>query len=97
MTYQNEKPEPLDERDLETRFDEFFDEINGNVKIGSLDIGSASRVLAEVDPTAYRTCFNDWLDSETRDGSIVEDGGEYFDRNDFESWKEDAPTEGDES
>lgn len=52
----------ISEQDAAERYDEFLDEI-GDVKIGELSY-SASRVLKEVDPTAYRCGMADWLDSE---------------------------------
>ncbi len=44
--------------DFDAMYDEMLDEVHGEF-MGY----SASRILEEVDPTAYRTGFNDWLDS----------------------------------
>lgn len=53
----------ITERAALERFDDFLDEIHGAVKCGELE-WDMSRVLKEMDPTAYRCGFNDWLDSE---------------------------------
>lgn len=53
----------ISERDAHQRFDEFLDEIHGTVKCGELE-WDMSRVLKEMDPTAYRCGLNDWLDAE---------------------------------
>lgn len=45
------------------QFNEWLDEMFTPYNIGYLE-WSASRVLEELDPIAYRTMFNDWLDSE---------------------------------
>lgn len=37
-----------------------------------------SRALEEVDPTAYRCGYSDWLDSEIRNKSITEHDGKYY-------------------
>lgn len=44
-------------------YDEMLDEVYGDVEVGSLS-WSASRVLAEMDPTAYRCGISDWADNE---------------------------------
>lgn len=51
------------EKRAEELYDEYLDEVNPVVKICGMEY-SPSRVLEEVDPTAYRCGFNDWLDSE---------------------------------
>lgn len=43
-------------------------------------------VLESDDPTAYRCGFNDWLDAES--DRIVEIGGNYYDRDEAESARE---------
>ena len=45
------------------KYDEYLDEVNGDVRIGSLTY-SASRVLKEVDEIAYRCGYSDWSDAE---------------------------------
>jgi hypothetical protein len=57
------KNEPLSEEYEE--YDDFLDEVSGDVQIGILSY-SASQVLKEVDPIAYRCGFSDWLDSMPR-------------------------------
>lgn len=53
----------ISESDALQRFDEMLDEIHGTVKCGELE-WDMSRVLKEMDETAYRCGFSDWLDSE---------------------------------
>lgn len=45
----------------EQGYDDWLDEISGEVTIGSLSY-SASRVLSQVDPIAYRCGFSDYVD-----------------------------------
>lgn len=52
-------------------YDEFLDS-TGEVEIGTLTY-SASRVLKEVDPTAYRVGLADFLDSEGVDSDELEE------------------------
>ena len=40
---------------------------------------TTSRVLKEVDPTAYRCGYADWLDSEITNKALTEHGGKYYD------------------
>ncbi len=51
-------------------YNEMLDETYENYHIGELS-WTASQILAELDPTAYRCGFNDWLDAE--DIEIEED------------------------
>lgn len=44
-------------------YDAMLDECHEPMKIGYMSF-SASEVLSECDPIAYRCGFNDWLDSE---------------------------------
>lgn len=44
-------------------YDEMLDEIYDSVKIGTSEF-SPSLVLKNLDPIAYRSGFNDWLDAE---------------------------------
>ncbi|HTF53580.1 MAG TPA: hypothetical protein VK735_39560 [Pseudonocardia sp.] len=55
--------EPLSWDEVYERYDDMIDEIDGPVTIGELTY-QPSRVLREIDPTAYRCGFNDWADSE---------------------------------
>lgn len=59
----SEPTEKISEDDALARYDEHLDEIYTPYNIGVLEF-APSRVLKELDPTAYRTGFNDWLDSE---------------------------------
>lgn len=65
--------------DLETAYSAYLDDEHPECKIAGLSY-CTSDVLQQVDPTAYRCGFNDWLDSETSDGSIHEIAGKYWDR-----------------
>lgn len=67
-----------DESTLDQEYRDFIDESN-EVKIMGMSY-CASRVLEELDPTAYRCGFNDWLDSEEWD----EFEGDYMKRDDIE-------------
>jgi hypothetical protein len=40
---------------------------------------AVSRALGEVDPTAYRCGYADWLDSELENKALTEHGGKYYD------------------
>lgn len=61
----------LDETDLHTRYDEMLDEVYPVATIGGMSY-APSYALGLVDPIAYRTGFNDWLDSEITEGTIIE-------------------------
>lgn len=52
-------------------FDEYLDEVLGDISVGTLSY-SASRVLLNVDPVAYRCEFNDWCDAEGIDTDELE-------------------------
>lgn len=66
---------------MEKLYDEWLDECLGEVTIGTLTY-QASRTLKEVDPTAYRCGFGDFIDS--ADGSITcEDCGETLEGDDL--------------
>lgn len=56
-------------------YDEFLNEVDGPVKIGSLTF-DASRVLRKLDPIAYRVGFFDWADAEDIDTDDLEDDAE---------------------
>ena len=63
--------EEIEEYELQAQYDELLDDVYGDVSIAGYSYNT-SRTLYEIDPTAYRTGFLDWLDSEIQDGSIVE-------------------------
>ena len=57
--------------EAEEMYENMIDEISGDVRIGSLTY-MASEVLREIDPTAYRCGFNDYLDSLLEDYTITD-------------------------
>lgn len=61
---------------LDEMYGGFLDEIHGRVKICGYEY-SSSRALEEVDPTAYRCGYADWLDSQVKDESIYEHDDTY--------------------
>lgn len=69
----------INEYDLEKRYDDFLTEVFGDVKICGHAYDSAN-ALKEIDPTAYRCSFADWLDSEVSDERLfIHADGEYYD------------------
>lgn len=58
-----EESNTISEREALERFDEFLDECWESVWVCGLEF-TTSRALKELDPTAYREQFNNWLDSE---------------------------------
>lgn len=52
----------LQDYELEELYKEMLDEVYGVVKVAGYEY-ETSRTLQEIDPTAYRVGFNDWLDS----------------------------------
>lgn len=63
----------ISEAESYNRYDEMLDEVCGIVTIGMLTY-NPSRVLKSVDPIAYSTGYNDWLDMELTEGSFkIED------------------------
>lgn len=52
----------LSDYDLKKMYCDFLDEIYPECKIAGYEY-STSRALAEIDPTAFRCGFADWLDS----------------------------------
>jgi hypothetical protein len=61
----------ISERMAEEMYDEMLDDCEGPVTLCGITY-SASQVLREVDPTAYRCGFNDYVDSLTHDDIFVE-------------------------
>lgn len=71
--------------DREARFDDMLDECYSFEKVGGIFANmSPSRVLKEVDPTAYRCGVNDYEDSE----SWVEIDGECYEQEEAEKAKQ---------
>jgi len=65
------------ERDILSRYDDFLDEVYGEVQIGPYKYAT-SHALKLIDETAYRCGFNDWTDSEIQDNRLIEYKGEYY-------------------
>lgn len=60
---------PIEDGELYEWYDEMLDQVYGDF-MGSY---SASRVLKEVDPIAYRVGFHDWTDSQVQDGDLLDE------------------------
>lgn len=58
-------------KEAEEAYDDMLDEVSGPVRIGILEY-SASRVLREVDPIAYRVGLHEFIDSEGIDSDDLE-------------------------
>jgi hypothetical protein len=67
----------LGDYELHQMYDEMLDEIYPECKIGNMDY-STSRVMKDVDPTAYKVGFSDWLDNEISEGIIIEENDKYY-------------------
>lgn len=72
---------------LEEMYDDFLDEVYPECPIAGLNY-STSKALKEVDPTAYRCGFSDWLDAQCSDGALFEHDGDYYDEDPNEEDKE---------
>ena len=71
------------EHHLESRYNDFLDDLYGEISIAGLKY-STSDAQKQIDPTAYRCGFNDWLDSELENEYIFEHDGEYYDEQPIE-------------
>jgi hypothetical protein len=69
--------------DLEQRHRNMLDECYGEISIGYLTF-SASRIVEEMDPIAFRCAVSDSTDSE----NVVEIRGDYYDADDAERVKQ---------
>jgi len=69
--------EEISDYELHQMYDDMLDEIYPECKIGGMNY-STSRALKEVDPTAYRVGFVDWLDSEISNEVIMEENDKYY-------------------
>jgi hypothetical protein len=70
--------EELSDKELEDQYDEMLDDCYGlTVKIAGHDY-RVSRALKEVDPTAHRCGFADWLDTECRAKNLFEADDKYY-------------------
>lgn len=82
--------EILDDDDMHDRYDEWLDEIYGEVNIGYSTF-SPSEILKELEPITYRVGFSDFESSATEDNSIMnlddcppcEECGEKMDRDEI--------------
>ncbi len=74
--------------DLESRYDSMLDECYPEIKIGYLTF-SPSRVLAELDPIAYRCGMSDWESSE----GFIEIGGDYYEQSECEKIRDELVSE----
>lgn len=63
--------------ELLARYHESLNKIYGTVKICG-EVYEAANALRELNPTAYRCRFADWLDSQITAGVIQEDGDKYY-------------------
>jgi len=68
----------LTDYELDERYRQFLDEHYGQIDICGLKY-LASIALREIDPTAYRCGFNDWLDIEIAAGMLFEHDDRYYD------------------
>jgi len=62
MNWKSIIKEKLSDDDLREQYDEMLDEVYGEIKIGTLTF-SPSRVLRELDETAYRIGLYEYEDS----------------------------------
>lgn len=69
--------EELNDKELHEYYDDMLDEIYGDCKVANYCY-STSRTLQEIDPTAYRCGFSDWLDNEITEGIFIEADGKYY-------------------
>jgi len=67
--------EEISEYDLDQRYKDMLDEVYGDAEIAGMKYAT-SRALEELDPTAYRVGFSDWLDGE--DDIIEGSDGKYY-------------------
>ena len=80
--------------DMDERYRDMLDDCYSLKSVGGpFTHMSAARVLADQDPTAYRCGFNDWLDGESRDGGVIEVGGEWYDADDVEKIRDEIEGE----
>lgn len=77
----------LEEFELEEFYQDFLDDIYGQVNIGGYKYDT-SMALKNIDPTAYRCGFNDWLDSEYQEITFTANSGKletvYISKQDYD-------------
>ena len=71
--------EELSDGTLDEMYSEMLDSCFEDVNICNVHTYSTSYVLKNVDPTAYRCGYVDWLDSELENKALTEHGGKYYD------------------
>lgn len=69
--YWNADGDELTDYDLGNMYDDALDETWGDAEVAGCTFAT-SRALRELDPVAYRTGFNDWLDAQIRDGDVLD-------------------------
>jgi hypothetical protein len=77
----------LDGEALHERYDEFLNETFEDPKVACASMEPA-QFLRREDPTAYNCGYNDWLDGELKDGSLIELDDCIFDREALDELKE---------
>jgi hypothetical protein len=88
--------EELDKIDTDELYDQMLDDCFSLESVGGpFAHMSASRVLKEVDPVAYRCGKNDWEDSESRE-QWEEIEGDYYDKREVEEIREEIESENDD-
>jgi hypothetical protein len=70
----------LTDRQLKDAFNEYLDEVCGDVTIGQYTY-TASYTLNRVDPIAYNEDFNNWLNNECEDERLFIVDDEYYSEN----------------
>lgn len=76
----------LDEDRLHDMYDDYINELNGPVMVMGCKYGDAAKLWEEIDPTAYRCGYNDWLDGESKSGNITElSDGEWMDTEEYDN------------
>jgi len=76
-------------QDLDERYDHFLDDVYETVNIAGHEY-CTSKALEEIDPTAYRCGFDDWLDSECQNNAMVEIDGDHYDYDEVETFLNDV-------
>ena len=66
----------LSEYELERMFDEYIDDVEGQVQIMGYEY-YVSNIMKDVDKVVYREAFLEWLNSEVENGHIREVNGDY--------------------
>ena len=78
----------ISEWDLESMYCDFLDDVYPSLEIAGIRGYLTSSVLKEVDPTAFRCGFADWLDAECENDVLVEIDGQYYRQSDIDDLPE---------